>query len=223
MPTDILPTNSDIGTFKVGFLLLEKFTLMPLSSATEPLRMANHLTGKRLYDWQLIGESADTVSTSGGIRLLPDTTIDDSPDFDLIIVVAGINVKENTHPKTVKWLASIARKTPLMGGICTAPLVLAKAGLLDGYSCSAHWECLAALQEEHPLVYCNNHLFTFDRGRLTSTGGDVPAAHDDSPGRQPARPCDWQRHFRHVCLRQSKGQSGAPAVKDGTTDIRQSA
>ena len=115
MPADILPTNSDIDTFKVGFLLLEKFTLMPLSSATEPLRMANHLTGKRLYDWQLIGESAGPVSSSGGIRLLPDTTIDDSLDFDLIIVVAGINVKENTHPKTVKWLTSIARKTPLMG------------------------------------------------------------------------------------------------------------
>ncbi len=174
MPADILPINSNIGTFKVGFLLLEKFTLMPLSSATEPLRMANHLTGKRLYDWQLIGESAEAVSSSGGIRLLPDTTIDDSLDFDLVIVVAGINVKENTHPKTVKWLTSIARITPLMGGICTAPLVLAKAGLLDGYSCSAHWECLAALQEEYPLVYCNNHLFTFDRSRLTCTGGDVP-------------------------------------------------
>ena len=129
MPADILQINSDIGTFKVGFLLLDKFTLMPLSSATEPLRMANHLTGKRLYDWRLIGESAEPVSTSGGIRLLPDTTIDEAPDFDLVIVVAGINVKENTHPKTVKWLSSIARKTPLMGGICTAPLVLAQAGL----------------------------------------------------------------------------------------------
>ncbi|MBT3708634.1 MAG: GlxA family transcriptional regulator, partial [Gammaproteobacteria bacterium] len=134
----------------------------------------NHLTGKRLYDWQLIGESAEPVSTSGGIRLLPDTTIDEAPDFDLVIVVAGINVKENTHPKTVKWLSSISRKTPLMGGICTAPLVLAQAGLLDGYSCSAHWECLAALQEEFQQVYCNNHLFTFDRDRITCTGGDVP-------------------------------------------------
>ena len=60
-----------------------------------------------------------------------------------------------------------------MGGLCTGPLVLAQAGLLDGYNCSAHWECLAALQEDYPRVFCNNNLFTFDRDRMTCTGGDV--------------------------------------------------
>ena len=51
--------------------------------------------------------------------------------------------------------------------------MLAQAGLLDGYNCSAHWECLAALQEDYPRIFCNNNLFTFDRDRITCTGGDV--------------------------------------------------
>jgi transcriptional regulator GlxA family with amidase domain len=33
---------ADGATQSVGFLLLDKFTLMSLASAVEPLRMANH-------------------------------------------------------------------------------------------------------------------------------------------------------------------------------------
>lgn len=160
--------------YRVGFLLIEKFTLIALSSAIEPLRMANHLTGKKLYDWELISKNRDPVSSSGGIKLLPDVTIDQVDRMDLILVVAGVNVKQHIDPDVVKWLAAVARRTPFMGALCTGPLVIATAGLLNGYACSAHWECLAALQEDYPLIYSNNHLFSFDRDRITSTGGDVP-------------------------------------------------
>jgi transcriptional regulator GlxA family with amidase domain len=155
-------------------LLIEKFTLMSLASAIEPIRMANHLSGTHAYDWKLIGATSEPVASSGGIEVMPDTTIDAVPDFDLVFVVAGINVKQNVNPEIVKWLRLLVGRVQLIGGLCTGPYVLAQAGLLNGYTCSAHWECLAALQEEYPEVYCNNHLFTFDRDRVTCTGGDVP-------------------------------------------------
>jgi hypothetical protein len=34
-----------------AFLLIPNFTMMAFTSALEPLRLANHITGKRLYDW----------------------------------------------------------------------------------------------------------------------------------------------------------------------------
>ena len=45
------PSVADGTTQSVGFLLLDKFTLMSLASAVEPLRMANQLTGRTLYRW----------------------------------------------------------------------------------------------------------------------------------------------------------------------------
>ena len=160
-------------TFKVGFLPLEQFTLIALSSAIEPLRMANHLTGEALYDWQLIRPAIAPVTASGGTSMLPNACLNDVGDLDLIIVVAGVNVKDNIEPEILAWLKKRATSNVLMGGLCTGPLVLAQAGLLDGYNCSAHWECLAALQEDYPRIFCNNNLFTFDRDRITCTGGDV--------------------------------------------------
>ena len=173
MPPVVRLHGGSKSVFKVGFLPLEHFTLIALASAIEPLRMANHLSGETLYDWQLIRPTMAPVIASGGSSMMPNACLADVGDLDLIIVVAGVNVKDNIAPEILTWLKKRAASNALMGGLCTGALVLAQAGLLDGYNCSAHWECLAALQEDYPKIFCNNNLFTFDRDRITCTGGDV--------------------------------------------------
>ena len=171
----VLESNyDDKDPVHVGFLIVQNFTLLALSSALEPLRMANQLTGKHLYSWSLVAATDEVVTASGGMQIMPDRTINDNIDYDIVFVVAGINVMENFQQQEVRWLKSISSKVASVGALCTGPYVMARAGLLDGYTCSAHWECIAALQEEYPLVYCNNNLFSFDRDRITCTGGDVP-------------------------------------------------
>lgn len=165
---------SDKKPYRVGFLLIENFTLIALASAIQPLRMANQLTGRQLYSWQLVRIDSRAVTSSDGIEMVTDTTINEAGEFDLILVVAGVGVARRIAGPEVRWLKSIAKRKAVIGAVCTGAYVLARANLLNGYSCSAHWECLAALQEEFPDVRCNNQLFTFDRDRLTCTGGDVP-------------------------------------------------
>ncbi|WP_203142467.1 choline metabolism transcriptional regulator GbdR [Marinobacter mangrovi] len=160
--------------YRVGFLLIENYTLMALASAIEPLRMANQLTGSELYTWQLLSVDGQPVHASDGVTLVPDAATGTSRDFDLVLVVAGIDVTQSFSSREVSWLRSLARKQVTLGALCTGAYVLASAGLLDGYGCSAHWECLAALQEGFPRVHCNNRLFTVDRDRMTCTGGEVP-------------------------------------------------
>ncbi len=58
--------------------------------------------------------------------------------------------------------------------MCTGSWALARAGLLDGYDCSVHWECLAAMQEAFPRVAMSTRLFSIDRNRFTSSGGTAP-------------------------------------------------
>ena len=52
--------------------------------------------------------------------------------------------------------------------------MLAKAGLLDGYRCSIHWENFAALTLEFPKISFNRSIYTIDRDRFTSSGGTAP-------------------------------------------------
>ncbi len=56
---------ADPETRTFGFLLLPKFSLLAFTSAVEPLRSANRLTGRPLYDWRLIS-GGGPVAASGG-------------------------------------------------------------------------------------------------------------------------------------------------------------
>jgi len=78
------------STTKVGFLLLDHFTMISLASSIEPLRMANQLSAEELYSWSLISENGQPVTASDGLSLTPDFSMEDSTSFDLI-VVAGVS------------------------------------------------------------------------------------------------------------------------------------
>ncbi len=162
------------GTTKVGFLLLDHFTMIALASSIEPLRMANQLSGEELYSWNLISEDGLPVTASDGLSLTPDFSILDNTHFDLIVVAGGVDITRSYSQKQISWLTKQSRKNIQIGGICTGAYVLAHAGLLNDYQCSVHWECLTALQETYPKVNCNNRLFSIDRDRMTSSGGSAP-------------------------------------------------
>ncbi|WP_166269209.1 GlxA family transcriptional regulator [Marinobacter caseinilyticus] len=173
-PRSIHASEPGNHPYRIGFLLIDHFTLIALATAIEPLRMANQLTGRELYTWTLLSADGQAARASDGIAIVPDAAIADRRSFDLVIVVAGVDVTRSFSSREVNWLRSLARQHVFLGAVCTGAYVLASAGVLDGYACSAHWECLAALQEGFPRVHCNNHLFTIDRERMTCTGGGVP-------------------------------------------------
>jgi transcriptional regulator GlxA family with amidase domain len=58
--------------------------------------------------------------------------------------------------------------------LCTGGYALAKAGLLDNYRATIHWENLSALREEFPRVRLSDQLFSIDRERFTCSGGTAP-------------------------------------------------
>lgn len=166
--------SAGAGPYRVGFLLIDNFTLIALATAIEPLRMANQLTGQELYSWQLLTADGSSARASDGITLAADSAIAPRQSFDLVLVVAGVNVAASFSRQELFWLKAQARQQTLLGAVCTGAYVLASAGLLDGYACSAHWECLTALRSRFPQVRTNSRIYSLDRRRMTCTGGSVP-------------------------------------------------
>ena len=124
---------------RVGFLLMDQFTLISLSSAIDPLRVANLLSDTALYSWHLIGSGERDQVSSDGIRVALDYTLADEVDFDLVIVVGGIDIEQSVQRSDLAWLRKQAQKGAQLGALCTGSYALASAGLLNGYQCSAHW------------------------------------------------------------------------------------
>jgi transcriptional regulator GlxA family with amidase domain len=181
---------------RFGFLLIDDFALMSFASAVEPLRAANILAGRTLYEWFHISTGAGAIAASNGLSVTADHTIADKMRFDTVLVCAGGNPAAFDDAKAIAWLRRLARSGCEIGGVSGGPFILARAGILDGVRCTIHWEHLPAFTEAFPDLVSTRTLFEIDRGRLTCGGG--VAALD----------------MMHALIRRDHGQSLAARVSD---------
>ena len=155
----------------IGFLLLPSFSMMAFVSAVEPLRVANRLGGATHYRWQIIAAQSTAVTASNGMSLVADTTIDAELSCSLLVVCAGFEPEKQYSRKIAAWLQRAARAGIALAAMDTGSFVLARAGLLDGYRATTHWESLDSFRERFPKVVVEPGLFVIDRNRLTCAGG----------------------------------------------------
>lgn len=159
----------------IAVLLLEDFSMMAFSCFIEPFRALNRLQSQQCFQWKFLSEKGGPVTASNGAKLIVDYGLDDQMESDLgfqmICVCSGVNVGFYSSERILGWLREQAIKGPIVGGISTATFVLAKAGLLNGYRCTTHWEGLDSLKESYPDLEVTDGLFEIDQQRFTCAGG----------------------------------------------------
>ncbi len=155
---------------RIGFLLVSGFSAMAFFSAIEPLRVANRLSGRPLYNWRIYAQHADPVEASNGLRLVPDTPFG-AERPPTLIVCAGFNPERAESKATLATLRKFARAGVRLGALDTGAHVLAKAGLLSGSRVSIHWEAAPAFQEEFPDIEVTGELFEVKERIFTCAGG----------------------------------------------------
>ena len=168
---NIDPTNANIKAARYGFLLLPNYSMIAFSSAIEVLRMANRLRKEELYEWPIYTMAGEPVHASNGLLITPDGHINQAQDLDVLFVCSGIRVAKVWNDPLRQCLQRFGQKKVVLGGICTGTYLLAKAGLLDGYRATIHWENMASLREIAPNVKVTEELFELDRDRYTVSGG----------------------------------------------------
>lgn len=169
-------SNRSLPT-RFGFLLINDFTLISMSSAIEPLRMANRLSGDEIYNWRTLSETGEPVTASDSLSVNVDMAID-APGaldhLDVVVVCGGWHVEKNTTSPVIRWLRNTSQTGIGLGSTCTGSYLLAQAGLLDGYRCSIHWENIGSLTDMFPKVHVSRSVYTIDRDRYTCSGGTSP-------------------------------------------------
>jgi transcriptional regulator GlxA family with amidase domain len=162
--------STPIDPERIGFLLVSGFSAMAFFSAIEPLRVANRLAGRSLYEWRIYALHADPVEASNGMRLVPDLPFG-AERPPTLIVCAGFNPERAESKSTLATLRRFARAGVRLGALDTGAHVLAKAGLLDGFRVSIHWEAAPAFREEFPNIEVTGELFEMQDGIFTCAGG----------------------------------------------------
>ncbi|MEU9703506.1 DJ-1/PfpI family protein [Streptomyces sp. NPDC047981] len=116
------------------------------------------------YRVLLAAETMDPVTTSAGVRILPDVTFDEAATrpADTILVPGSVEVRTDADgqrrvhaladPAVVDRVRALAARARRVTSVCVGAHILAAAGLLDGKRATTHWSTARQLAAEHPLV-----------------------------------------------------------------------
>lgn len=163
------------STLDVAFVLLPKFTMLAFTSAIEPLRMANQLTGRVLFRWTVLSDDGQPVACSNGVRVMVDGRWDQTEPAGLVFVVSGVEPEGKASAALADWLRGLWRRGRTVGGLCTGAYALAKAGILKGRRFTLHWENIQGFAESHPGLEPARQVFTMEDRVVTCAGGVAAA------------------------------------------------
>ena len=167
----LLRFGGDEGPQKIGFLLLNQFSMIAFASAIEPLRAANQLANKTLFEWIVASTFGSSSKASNGMEIQTDAEPDNLQSCQIVFVCSGVQVRENTSKPVLNLIRRLDRNGTIIGAICTGTYVMAAAGLLTSRRCTIHWEHIDGLSEEFPDLDITNDLFEIDGSRVTCSGG----------------------------------------------------
>jgi transcriptional regulator GlxA family with amidase domain len=156
---------------QIGFLLIDGFALMSYASIMEPFRAANVLAGRNLYAWRHYSPNGRAARASNGVDIVVEAGWKGIERIEMLFVCAGGNPAAFAHRPTFAMLRQAAARGARIGGVSGGPYILARAGLLDNYRCTIHWNHESAFAEAFPRIEVLRSLYIIDRNRLSCAGG----------------------------------------------------
>nr|WP_319384671.1 GlxA family transcriptional regulator [uncultured Roseibium sp.] len=158
----------------VGFVLIDGFALMSATSAIEPLRAANLLSGSSLYGTRLFSQDGGWIASSCGGAFETEPLSNATGDLDILFVVAGGDPLAQAGSALFSHLRALSVRGVPLGGISGGAVYLAKAGVMQNRRFTVHWEYFEALQTGNDRFLMERRLFVIDRDRYTCAGGVAP-------------------------------------------------
>lgn len=114
----------------------------------------------------------DIVSTTGGMKIVPDYDFETSPKFDILIVPGGMGTRKLMYDDNVlNFIKEKAKEVELLSSVCTGSLILANAKLLEDISAITHWKSLQRMEDEFKNVKVYKDKNYVENGNIISSAG----------------------------------------------------
>jgi cyclohexyl-isocyanide hydratase len=154
---------------RIGMVVFPQLTQLDFTAPYDVLsRMSDSET---LVLWK----TTEPIVSDSGLKLIPTTRFADCPDLDLIFVPGGQGLNALLDDQEViGFLRDKGSRAQWVTSVCAGSLLLAAAGLLQGYRAACHWAsrdilaCFGVTPDPARVV--------IDRNRIT--GGGVTAGID---------------------------------------------
>jgi cyclohexyl-isocyanide hydratase len=121
-------------SINIGFLLFPNLTQLDL---TGPAQVLSRIPDAKIH---FIWKTIEPVLTDVGFTINPTTTFVDCPQLDVLCVPGGSGINEQmVDQETLDFLRQQSKQAKYITSVCNGSLILAAAGLLEGYKSACHW------------------------------------------------------------------------------------
>ncbi|MES2847174.1 MAG: helix-turn-helix domain-containing protein [Pseudomonadota bacterium] len=205
----------------LGFLLFPGFPMACLTSAIEPLRAANEITGRKEFSWRLIGEEASPIRSSAEVRFDPDQTLTEAAGLDYLIFLSSPTSRFQNPKRSNAQVRWMERCGVVLGGFSGGIFPLVRSGVMENHAVSVHWCYEAAFRAEFPDMAVSQSVILRDRRRYTASGAGAVfdlMLHliEERLGRDTmTEVACW---FQHPFVRAEDTSQKVPVQKQGGTD-----
>lgn len=94
-----------------------------------------------------VARSREPVTCSHGLKVIPDASLDDLGEVDLLVMPGGNVLPLLADDAFIARIREIADRGALMASVCTGAFVFQKASLLEGRTAATHWGSIDKLEE----------------------------------------------------------------------------
>ena len=166
----------------IGIPIYQKVDLLDVAAPYEIFSLLGEFDQALQVEVYLIAAKPGTIKTRDGLMIKPHKIFSEVPALDVLWVPGG-------DPKALEkmmkdrayldFLITRSQKARFITSVCEGALLLAKAGLLDGYEATTHWAFIPCLKQFPAIKVVEGFpRFVVDRNRVT--GGGISSGLDEA-------------------------------------------
>ncbi|TGN19143.1 DJ-1/PfpI family protein [Leptospira idonii] len=153
----------------VGMLLFDEVTILDFVGPYEVFT--------KIKDWEIktIAYDSKTIVCNGSLKIEAESLISEIQNVDILFIPGGYGVNAVIENEDfLNEIERLGKNANYITAVCTGSLVLAAAGLLNGYKATSHWRSidllgkLGAVPTEERVVWDGNRV----------TGGGITSGID---------------------------------------------
>jgi len=162
---------------RVGILVFPKAEVLDFCGPFEVLVAVRLDESRRReepspFEVFLVAERDEPIAANGGLRVLPDYTLENCLPLDILIVPGGWGVRQEIgNENLLAWIAERGRQVETLASVCTGAMLLGRAGLLEGRHATTHGGSLNWMHGMFPNVIVEEKLRFVEDGHVITSAG----------------------------------------------------
>ena len=159
----------------IGILIFEGFLT---NEVVAPLDVFTKLDmdGKHLFNVVIIAKENKTYVSEEGLRVLPDFTIDQTPNLNVLVVPSSYYPENQTGDTSlVNFIKAQNKTTEYIATHCAGAFLLGKSGVADNKEIVTYVTGGEALQKNYPnlKVMDDSKISVVEDGKFISSNGNL--------------------------------------------------